>query len=152
MNWYVVYTKPRHEKKVADALLQIGINAYCPMKAELKQWSDRKKKVTTPLLSSYVFVQIEEAKRNHVFNVSGVVRFLFWLGKPALVRNQEIYALKEFTQNTYSKIVSRALQPGEKIQIEKGAFAGQHALIKEVLPNKLILILESIGVLLTMEK
>jgi transcription antitermination factor NusG len=152
MNWFVLYTKPRNEKKVADALEQIGIEAYCPMKEEIKQWSDRKKKVVTPLLPSYVFVQIEEAKRNDVFEVNGIVRYLFWLGKPAIVKEEEIESLKEFTQNKYTKISSRGLQPGDKMQIESGAFIGQQALIKEVMPNKLILILESLGVLLTIEK
>lgn len=152
MNWYVVYTKPRNEKKVADALEQIGITAYCPMKEEVKQWSDRKKKVSIPLLPSYVFVQIEDAKRNDVFSVNGIVRYLFWLGKPAKVKEEEIKALKELTQQKYTKISSRGLQPGDKMQIESGAFAGQQALIKEIMPNKLILILETLGVLLMIEK
>ena len=54
MEWYALYTKPRWEKKVAKALEKIGIIVYCPMITEVRQWSDRKKKVTLPLFKSYV--------------------------------------------------------------------------------------------------
>jgi len=65
------------------------------MVTQIKQWSDRKKKTETPLIASYVFVNIEEKNRNDVFDIPGVVRYLFWLGKPAIVREVEILALKE---------------------------------------------------------
>ena len=64
------------------------------MVTQIKQWSDRKKKVEIPLINSYVFVNIEDKNRNIVFEVSGVVRYLFWLGKPAVIQEQEIEALK----------------------------------------------------------
>ena len=86
MNWYVVYTKPRWEKKVVEQLNQKGIECYCPLITQVRQWSDRKKKVDVPLFNSYVFVHLEESDRNSVFLSSGVVRYLFWLGKLAVVR------------------------------------------------------------------
>ena len=45
MNWYVLHTKPRNEKKVEEQLLSMGINAYCPTRSEIKFWSDRKKRL-----------------------------------------------------------------------------------------------------------
>ena len=95
MNWYVLYTKPKWEKKVAEQLNEKGIECYCPLIIKVKQWSDRKKKVEVPLFNSYVFVQIEDANRNSVFVSNGVVRYLFWLGKPAIVRDEEIDILKK---------------------------------------------------------
>ena len=56
--WYVLYTKPRHEIKALERLAQNGFEVYCPMKTTLKQWSDRKKKVSEPLLPSYIFIKI----------------------------------------------------------------------------------------------
>src|SRR6218665_2017808 len=94
MNWYVVYTKPKWEKKVADKLKQAGIECYCPLITQVKQWSDRKKKIEVPLFNSYVFVQLADSERNSVFQVAGVVRYLFWLGKPAIVKDQEIEIIK----------------------------------------------------------
>jgi len=86
MPWYVLYTKPKQEKTDADSFNSIGIEAYCAMVTIVKQWSDRKKKVEVPLINFSVFVNIEEYKRDKVFEVSGIVMYLFWLGKLAVVR------------------------------------------------------------------
>src|SRR5690606_27244913 len=96
MPWYVIYTKPRAEAKVAESLKKLGITVYCPMITEVHRWSDRKKKVSLPLFKSYVFVQLLPKDRNQVFAVPGVVNYLFWLGKPAQVREQEIQTIKKW--------------------------------------------------------
>ena len=100
MPWNVIYTKARNEKKVASQLEKSGFEVYCPIVTQIKQWSDRKKKVETPLIPSYVFVNVEEKNRDDVFEVHGVVRYLFWLGKPAIVKNEEILALQEGLKET----------------------------------------------------
>ena len=94
MPWFAIYTRPKNEKKVVAGLEKIGIEVYCPMVKQVKQWSDRKKKVEVPLINSYVFVNIEESDRNVVFEIPGVVRYLFWLGKPAVIQEQEIEVLR----------------------------------------------------------
>ncbi len=91
MTWFVLYVKPQNEIKVGKALTALGIEVFCPTKKEVRQWSDRKKTVEVPLFKSYVFVKLEAQNRNQVFSVPGVVRYLFWLGKPAVVRDEEIY-------------------------------------------------------------
>lgn len=76
-NWFVIYTKPRQEKKVATELAKIGIESYFPAKIIERQWIDRKKKIEIPLFKSYCFVHIEEQERNKVFQVAGVLRYMF---------------------------------------------------------------------------
>ena len=95
MNWYVLHTKSRHEKKVEKDLLDIGINAYCPTRTEYRVWSDRKKKIEKPLLSSMVLVRIDEKELNNVFYSNSVLRYMFWLGKRAIVRDFEVENLKQ---------------------------------------------------------
>ena len=106
MNWYVVYTKPKWEKKVAEQLNEAGVECYCPLITRMRQWSDRKKKVEVPLFNSYVFVQLAESDRNSVFISSGVVRYLFWLGKPAIVQDAEIETIKSWLTGPNSDSVS----------------------------------------------
>lgn len=149
MNWYVVYTKPKWEKKVADKLNQIGIECYCPLIIQMKQWSDRKKKVEVPLFNSYVFVQLADIDRNSVFQVSGVVRYLFWLGKPAIVRDEEINSIKtSLKAPNISDISVTSIQVGDRIKIEAGAFSNQDAIVQEVSNTYYILVLESLGCVL----
>jgi len=149
MNWYVIYTKPKWEKKVADKLNEIGIESYCPVITEIKQWSDRKKKVETPLFNSYVFVQLLESDRNSVFQIAGVVRYLFWLGKPAIVRDEEINIIKKsLASPNLSEVSVTSIQVGDRITLESGAFSNQDAIVKEVSNTHYILMLESLGCVL----
>ncbi|MDD3723323.1 MAG: UpxY family transcription antiterminator [Lutibacter sp.] len=152
MNWYVIYTKPKWEKKVADQLEKTGIEVYCPMVTQIKQWSDRKKKVETPLIPSYVFVNIEEKNRNNVFAISGVVRYLFWLGKPAIVREIEILALKESLKGILSSVEISEYKTGDTISIPEGPFKGKEGIIKQVGKNRLQLVLKELGMLITLTK
>ena len=96
-SWRVIYTNPRTEMKVAQRLEKIGVEAYCPARMEMRQRSDRKKKIWVPLLPSMVLVNIEEQEKNKVFDVQGVVRYLYWFGEPAKVSADEVLTLKEVT-------------------------------------------------------
>ena len=153
MNWYVVYTKPKWEKKIAERLNEKGVVAYCPLIHKTSQWSDRKKTITVPLFNSYIFVQIEEKNRNQVFQVQGVVRYLFWLGKPAIVKDSEIQTIKQWLSNPKSfDVVVEQWEKGDKIILDSGPFANQTAVIQEVKQNQYILILESLGCVLKVNK
>ncbi|MGM8362818.1 UpxY family transcription antiterminator [Flavobacterium sp. ARAG 55.4] len=152
MNWYVVYTKPKWEKKVAEQLTQKGIECYCPLVTQVRQWTDRKKKVQVPLFNSYVFVHLDEADRNLVFQVTGVVRYLFWLGKPAVVLDQEINTIKEWLGSSDKYDVSLApMQVGDRIKVASGPFKSQSAIVQEVGKSHYVLILESMGCVLKMK-
>lgn len=152
MPWYVIYTKPRNEKKVAERLQQIGITVYCPMVTMIKQWSDRKKKVQIPLMNSYVFVCLEDKEREKVFQISGVVRYLFWLGKPAMVREEEISALQEGLKETMTSFEVKGLKVGDLLPISSGPFQGKEGIIKQINKHSLQLILKELGVLITLSK
>jgi len=151
MNWYVVYTKPKWEKKVAEQLTDFGIECYCPLITKVRQWSDRKKKVEVPLFNSYIFVQLEEKDRNLVFQSAGVVRYLFWLGKPAIVRDEEIGTIKKWlsTPNQYDVSIA-AFQVGDKIKVESGPFISQEGIVQEITNTHYVLVLESLGCTLKM--
>lgn len=153
MNWYVVYTKPKWEKKVAERLNEIGVVAYCPLVTKISQWSDRKKRISVPLFNSYVFVQVEDKDRNRVFEISGAVRYLFWLGKPAVVKDLEIEAIRQWLSapDVYEVALDQ-WKKGDKITLESGPFISQTAIIQEVKQNHYILILESLGCLLRVDK
>jgi len=99
--WFVIYTKPRTEIKVSQRLLVLGIENYTPTRIEVRQWSDRKKKILLPLLPSMVLVSIHEKEVNKVFEVAGVVRYLFENQKRAEVSNEEVLAMKYYLDNIY---------------------------------------------------
>lgn len=151
-NWYVVYTKPKWEKKVAEQLTKMGIECYCPLITQMRQWSDRKKKVVVPLFNSYVFVQIADSERNLVFQSVGAVRYLFWLSKPAIVRDEEISAIRKWldTPDVYDVSIG-SIQVGDKITLDSGPFSTQEAFVREVNKTHYVLVLETLGCVLKMK-
>lgn len=151
MNWYVVYTKPKWEKKVAEQLRNVGVECYCPLIIKIHQWSDRKKKVEVPLFNSYVFVRLADKDRNLVFQSAGAVRYLFWLGKPAIVRDDEINTIKNWLDKpNKGEVTITTLQVGDKITLDSGPFTSQEAVIQEVKNTHYVLVLESLGCVLKM--
>ena len=100
--WFVVYTKPRNEIKVSQRLSVLGVENYTPTRIEVRQWSDRKKKILVPLLPSMVLVSLHEKDVNKVFETPGVVRYLFEYGKRAEVTKEEVLAMKYYLE--YSSI------------------------------------------------
>ena len=151
MKWFVLYTKPHHEIKVARALEKIGIKSYCPVINKLKQFSDRKKKVTMPLLSSYVLVKIANNDRNKVFGVPGIIRYVYWLGKPAVVRDQEIELMQNYLSGIYNEILISNIKKGTNYKIPSGPFQGQEGKVVNLFKNKIKLELPSFGILLTLK-
>ena len=149
--WFVIYTKSQQELKVAQQLTDIGITNYCPTITILKYYSDRKKKVKKPLLSSYVLVHLEESQRNLVFSSPGVVRYLFFLGKPAQVREKEIHLLRDHLDGVYKDYSLTTLTKGEMYKIPQGHFSGLSGKVVESDKNKVKLELQSLGMTITLK-
>ena len=152
MSWFAIYTRPKNEKKVTEQLIKLGIDAYCPMVTQIKQWSDRKKKVESPLISSYVFVNLAEKERNTVFEVHGIVRYLYWLGKPAIIHDHEIALLKDSLKGILTSVEVEGIQPGDSLTITKGPFQGKEGIVSQVEKNKIRLVLKELGVLITISR
>jgi transcriptional antiterminator RfaH len=152
MPWFVIYTKSRNEKKVAELLQKNGVEVFCPLVKLKKNWSDRTKIVETPLFNSYIFVNLSEKDRNVVFNVPGVIRFVFWLNKPAVVRDCEIESLKAMLSETMDSFSIENYQIGDTIKISEGAFKGVEGVIEKQTNTKLHLILENVGIKITLQR
>ena len=116
IKWFVLFTKPRHELKVLERLISLGIDAYTPTKIVTRQWSDRKKKITIALLPSMVLVNLENKDPNVVFDIPGVVRYLFDQGKRALVSNDEVIAMQCYENNTL-QINDDELKIGDTVKV-----------------------------------
>src|ERR1700674_4638266 len=95
-SWYAVYTKPRWEKKVANQLERNQIEHYCPLRKVSRQWRDRRKIILEPLFTSYIFVRLADTEHIPVRKTEGVMNFVHWLKKPAVIRDEEIDIIRHF--------------------------------------------------------
>src|SRR5680860_1632990 len=146
MLWYVLFTKSQAERRAAEFFEEMDIEVYCPVVTEVRQWSDRKKKVITHLFKYYIYVNREEKERNRVFENPYVVTFLYWLRKPAIVRDEEIQVIKEWLSNDQvDKIDVEKFSPGDEITINKGALKDKKAIIQKIGKRRMRLVLPNLG-------
>lgn len=146
MSWYVIYTKSRCEKAVADKLSLSGVEVYCPLLKKKKHWSDRWKWVEEPLFRSYCFVNVDEKDRELVFSVQGVVRYVYHCGQPATIREKEMNLLKNWLMEyDHDSIETTNLNANDRIRIRSGAFMDQEAEVLESKGNYALLLLKDLG-------
>lgn len=150
--WFVVYTKPQQELKAAEQLSAMGITNYCPTITLIKQYSDRKKKVTKPLLSSYVMVELKENQREKVFACTGIVRYLFFLGKPAVIPVYEIKLMQNHLNSVYNDFKVITLSVGDSHTISEGPFSGVRGEVVQTDNTKVKLELACLGMSITLKK
>jgi transcription antitermination factor NusG len=148
--WYVVYTRPRWEKKVAATLAQKGIENYCPLNKILRQWSDRKKVVLEPLFKGYVFVKVHDRMKWDIKKIDGILNYVYWLGKPAKVKEEEITTIRRFLAEFEEVEVStRNLEANTRIIIKQGVLMNYKGIILEVSGSRAKVKIDSLGLDLT---
>lgn len=131
-SWYAVYTKPFWEKKISTLLESAGVLSYCPMQKVLRQWSDRKKIIYTPLFKSYVFININESQKSLVKQISGVINFVNYLGRPAVIKDQEIEAIQKFHSEHDEIEVRKTDAPASRAGILSAALSKHHNIVESV--------------------
>jgi transcription antitermination factor NusG len=149
--WLVAYTKPRNEKKALERLSQKGFTVYCPLKKEKKKWSDRWKWVESPLLPSYLFVWVAPSEQTEVLQDPSVVRWLYWLGKPAVVRDEEIETLRKWLNDfPEAEFQVEPLRAGDRVRVKNGALMGETATVLSTSSTKLELYLIELSAKITL--
>lgn len=144
--WYVVYTRSKWEKKVAELLTKKAIENYCPLSKVVKQWADRKKTIEEPLFNSYVFVRADEAEHLLIKQTDGVVNFVYWLGKPAVVKDNEIDVIKKYLNSSYAVTIEKInVHINDTVRITSGPLMQQEGNVIEVQGKSLKILLPSIG-------
>lgn len=133
LTWYAVYTRPRHEKKIFARLKKENIEAFLPLQTTIRQWSDRKKKVSEPLFSCYVFVYISSKDYYKILNVDGVVRYITFNGKAVSIPEKQIRLIRMLLEQEIEIEETKELLPkGAKVEIRIGPLIG---LTGELLEN-----------------
>ena len=147
--WLAVYTRPRWEKKVNQLLAERGIERYCPLNKVSRKWSDRIKVIEEPLFKSYVFVKVNDDDRTHVRMTPGIINFVYWQGKPAVIKEKEINLIKRFLDE-YESVEVRPidLELNQRVKIISGALMDHEGKLMQ-LKNKIAKVaIDSLGYVL----
>lgn len=147
-NWYAIFTKPRSEKKVFERMTDMEIDVFLPLVKTIRQWSDRKKTVEVPLISSYIFVRMLEKDLFKTLPIQGTVNVLKHLGKPAKIKDVEIENLKILSGNSDNHTISSCLNVsrGDDVEVVNGPFMGLIATcLKEGSNHRVVVKIDSMG-------
>ena len=144
--WLAVYTKPRWEKKIDQLFGEKQIESYCPLNKVHRKWSDRVKLVEEPLFKSYVFVHVTPEEETAVRMVNGVLNFVYWLGKPAVINHRDIDRIKRFL-NEYEDVEALALTltPNTRVIITSGLLMDKEARVISANKKRVEVEIESMG-------
>ena len=150
--WLVLVCNRGKELVVENTLSLSGFEVFCPTYIKVTKWSDRSKKVKTPLITPYVFIQLKESERSIVFQYPFIKSYLFFNGNPAIAKKEEIDVLKEEIEKNYKNITVKKYKRGDKVIINDMSFNGRKAEIKNDTDKKVYLVLENLGFRLTLDK
>ena len=153
-HWYAVYTRPRSEKRVDTLLQKKFIESWCPLQKVERQWSDRKKIILQPLFTSYVFVHVTEQQRIAVLQTDGVLNYVHYLGKPAIIKDEEIQTIKSYLHEGEAEITTQSwesLEEDIRVQITQGVFMQNTGTVVKSGKKRLYVKLESLGQVMVVE-
>jgi transcription antitermination factor NusG len=146
LRWYALYTKSRWEKKVADLLGAKKIENYCPLQKSERTWSDRKKIILEPLFKSYVLVRLAPKAHIPVLQTDGVIGFVTFQGKPAVIRDEEIETVKQFLKDyEHVQVEPIDVNINDEVTIVNGPLMQQKGQVMEVNSRMVKVMLPSLG-------
>ncbi|HTM93732.1 MAG TPA: UpxY family transcription antiterminator [Flavisolibacter sp.] len=151
-NWYAVYTRPKWEKKVSELIGKKNLQTYCPLNRVVRQWSDRKKVIFEPLFTAYVFVQCTEKEHVLVKQTPGVINLVYWLKKPAVIRDVEIEMIQRFlNEHENVKLEKTPVNVNDIVRIVNGALMDEEGQVLEVRNKTVKVVLPSLGYAMSAE-
>ncbi len=149
-NWFVVKTRPRHEKKLNVQLTALGYTTYLPLYSTVRIWSDRKKKVQLPLIPSTLFVRDPEADKKLLYGTAGFHSILRYNGEIGIVRPEEIEQLRIMCGEGYEGFEKAELESfaaGDEVEIIGGPFIGHYAkAIEEINKYRVLIAVPLLGI------
>ena len=141
MLWYAVYTRSRFEKRLMQLLTAKGIEAFVPLRKVMRQWSDRKRLVEEPIIRSYCFVRVGAKEYFEVLNTAGAVRYIWFSGKPAIIPDRQIEAMKIIAgAGLEVECLPDNFQPGVRVNVNAGPLKGLSGELVDILNKKRVII------------
>jgi transcription antitermination factor NusG len=129
LNWYALYTCPRHEKCVAHQIEQRSISCFLPVYRSVRRWKDRRKELELALFPGYVFVQLELKDRFRVLQLPSAVRLISFNGQPAVLPEAEIEELRQRLSRGGRVEPHPYLRVGRRVRVSAGPMQGLEGII-----------------------
>ena len=144
--WYAVKCKFRCERTLSQDLIRQDIETYVPIRKRIKQYASRKKKLTSALIPSYVFVKISRLDYLLILRHPHVYQFLNFSGQLSCIREEEMDIMKRVVGEVDDiKVENSVLHRGDVVQIIGGELTGLVGTIIESQHHNFKIELSSLG-------
>ena len=148
--WIAALVQMCTEKKVGERLTKLGVENYVPTQTEIRQWSDRKKKVERVVIPMVVFVHTDEKTERSLRMHSFIRKILTYPGQTtaAVIPDDQIDRLKFMLRQSDSPVemMEQHLQVGDRVHIVRGALQGlEGELYKNVDKSMVAIHIEALG-------
>ena len=126
--WVAALVKMNTEKKVSSKLSKLGYHNYVPTQTEIRQWSDRKKKIERVVIPMIIFVLVDKVEENNLKKNSFIYKFISYPGQreAAVIPNGQIEKLKFMLHHADSAVEfsESVYEIGDEIEIVRGPLKG----------------------------
>ena len=134
--WYVAYVRLFHERKTAEKLAAMGIESFVPVREEIHQWSQRKKKVMRVLIPQMIFIHATPKERLEALTLASISHYMVLRGEhtPAVIPDrqmQQFMFMVDYSEESI-EMYNSPLQPGQSIKVIKGPLAGMEGELIEI--------------------
>jgi len=145
-HWYALTTRYHHETKVNDRLQRKGVTCYLPLYSTYHDWSDRKKKISEPLFSCYVFVNMALKERIPILQTEGVIRLVSFNHVPVPIPEKQINSIRQLLEKTVSIEKVDYWVVGQEVQVIDGPLKGVQGVIQKIKDQstKLVIVIEAL--------
>lgn len=126
VGWYLLYTRPRQEARVAKEMADKNIQIYLPYTTVRRRWTDRIKVLEVPLFPSYVFVHLTNM---HEFyygsNLESACSYVRFGNEVARVSDAAVDAVRTIAKaGDNLEVSSERFTPGQQMTIKEGPLCG----------------------------
>lgn len=128
-NWYAVYTRPSHEKRVSDHFAARDIEFCLPTYRTMHCWKNRRKvELTLPLFPTYIFARVAWCAHARILAVPSVISIVGNGRQPLALPDWEIDALRSSLKQVRTQ-PHPYLNVGERVRIKSGPLAGMEGIV-----------------------
>lgn len=142
--WRAFYTKPRHEIKTLNRIIETGIEGYCPLIKSKVRWSDRWKKVTKPAIPGYVFAKVNEEERVQLLQDESIFRSVMWNKKLVAITDDEIELMQLVLDDAEVAQID-SLSEGDLVTVQRGPMTGHNGVVVQISNKTVRLKIESMN-------
>jgi transcription antitermination factor NusG len=138
--WFALQVRSQRETQVASHLSGKGYEFFLPLYTCRKRWSDRIKKIESPLFPGYLFCRFDPYNRLPILKTPWLIQIVGFNHTPTPVSDEEISAVRRLVASGAQTEPWPFMTVGETVRIESGPLRGIAGILTQFKGNHKLVI------------